>query len=276
MGDVLHLIKQPALLKIPTEIQTKVEDFPTVSVVTLLHNRPKFFPLAVMNYLGTDYPRSKLEWIIVDDSSPENRVTDALPKDDDSIHYYCFDSKMTIAEKRNIGVTKANHDIIAFMDDDDIYQPRHLLVRLAYLTHYNKQCSYASAIGCFHIGKLISTMNVPPLQYPPEYRCSEATLTFTRRFWEARPFEEKDSHNEGRHFLQSRYSDCVEVPFKPIIVSLLHSGNISNRAKNIGDTPNGCHFGLSDDLFKFITSLEKTEAPLEETGTEQVAVNVPT
>lgn len=271
MSNVLSSLKNPPYPKIPTEIQTKVDDFPKVSVVTLLHNRPKFFPLALMNYLGTDYPRSKLEWIIVDDSSNDNRIQDTLPKDDESIQYFCLDKKTSIAEKRNIGVSKANHDIIAFMDDDDIYQPRHLLVRLAYMDHYKKECSYSSAIGCFHISKLISTMNVPPLQYPPEYRCSEATLTFTRNFWEQQPFNDNDTHNEGRSFLQDRYKHCVEVPFKPIIVSLLHSNNISNRSKNIGDTPNGCHFGLSDDLFKFITSLEKVEEIGETEGVEVVA-----
>lgn len=259
MGKVLRLTKKPTYPKIPKEIQSKVEDFPTVSIVTLLHNRPKFFPLALMNYLGTDYPRSKLEWIIVDDSHPDLQVKDSIPSDDKSIHYHTLDTPTTIAEKRNLGVSKSQHSVIAFMDDDDIYQPRHLLVRLAYMNHYQKACSYASGIGCFHIGKLISTMNVPPLQYPPEYRCSEATLTFHKSFWEEKGFSSTDTNNEGRHFLQGRYHQCVEVPYKPIIVSLLHSDNISNRAKNIGDEPNGCHFGLSDELFQFITSLETSE-----------------
>ena len=254
--QVLKSLKNPRQPKIPQEIKTKSSELPTVSLITLTHNRPQFFPLALMNFKGTDYPSSKLEWIIVDDSDEGFGVEEKVPNDDETIRYFHQDTKQTIASKRNFGVSQARHEIIAFMDDDDIYPPRHLLIRLAYMNHYKKKCGYATSIGCFHIGKLISTMNVPPLQYPPECRSSEATLTFKKGFWEERGFCDEDEGDEGRYFLKGRYGECVEIPFRPIIISLLHSNNISNRVKHIGDEPNGCHFGLSDELFQFITSLE--------------------
>ena len=156
-------------------------------------------------------------------------------------------------------MSKAKYDIIAMMDDDDIYFPRNILLRYSYLKFYEKSCCYCSSIGCFHIKKIISSINVPPIQYPPELRISEATLCFKKSFWETRKFVDAENPDkngeEGTIFLQGRYQECVEMPWRDIIVSLLHSGNTSNRI-TVGDDPNGCHFGLSDSLFQWITSLD--------------------
>ena len=122
------------------------------------------------------------------------------------------------------------------MDDDDIYLPRHLLLRVANLQFYQKKCCYCSSIACFHINKIISTINVPPLPWPPEARVAEASLLFTKDFWEDRGFNDTDIGREGISFLSGRYSECVEVSWKEIIVSLLHSKNTSNRI-TVGDTP---------------------------------------
>ena len=173
-----------------------------------------------------------------------------------SVEYLSLDQKTSIGEKRNLAVKHSKHDIIMMMDDDDIYPPRHALIKVSYLRHYNKLCGFCTSIGCFHIKKLISTINVPPLEIPPENRVSEATLCFYRSFWNDRGFQDKDVGAEAEYFIKGRYDQCVNYPWRSVIVSLLHSNNISTRVKNIGDEPNGCHFGLSDELFSFITSLE--------------------
>lgn len=240
--------------KISKEIKLSIPDLPYVTIVTLTHNRREFFPLALSNYLGTDYPQDRLEWRIIDDSDPDHKVQDLIPKDS-NIHYHYVDPSHTIASKRNLGVQLAKGELIAMMDDDDIYLPRHLLLRVANLQFYQKQCCYCSSIACFHINKIISTINVPPLPWPPETRVAEASLLFTKSFWEKRTFNAEDVGREGISFLKGRYQSCVEVSWKEIMVSLLHSKNTSNRV-TVGDTPNGCHFGFSDQLFQLITNLD--------------------
>ena len=42
------------------------------------------------------------------------------------------------------------------------------------------------------------------------------------------------------------------------MVALLHNRNIRNDIKT-NKEPNGCHFGWSDELFLFITNLDKEE-----------------
>ena len=250
----LRKLKTDYLEKIPLEINQRTDELPYISVISLFKDRHEFFPLALMNYRGIDYPRDKLEWILVDDG--EYSVEELIPKDIGNYQYIRLEESHTVSAKRNIGVGKANYDIICMMDDDDIYQPRRLLIQLAYLKHYKKQICYCSSIGCFHIQKLVSTINVPPISLPPENRVSEATLCFYRDFWKERGFDTALKGEEATTFMKGRYDQAVEMPWKPIIVSLLHDSNLSNRVKNIPSSPNGCHFNLSDDLFKFITNLK--------------------
>jgi hypothetical protein len=282
LGNVIKKIQQQVMSgsipmeKIPMEIKESVDSLPGISIVTITRNRSRIFPLAVMNYLGIDYPRNRLEWIVVDDSDRDGRVESLLENEKiEHVHYHYLDKPLTIPQKRDFGVSKANYEIIAMMDDDDVYFPRNLLLRYAYLNFYQKSCSYCSSIGCFHIGKIISSINVPPIQYAPHQRSAEATLCFKKSFWEKQPFtdpEDPDKQgDEGQTFLAGRYDECVELPWREIIVSLLHSGNVSNRV-TIGNEPNGCHFGLSDDLFKWLTSLEET-AKVEEIKETEVAVS---
>ena len=77
---------------------------------------------------------------------------------------------------------------------------------------------------------------------------------FKKDFWLDKNFSDTNIQ-EASDFMSGRYSDCVEIPWKHVFISLLHNKNISNRI-TLGDEPNGCHFGWSDQLFLFITSLD--------------------
>jgi hypothetical protein len=57
----------------------KLEDCPPISVVTLTYNRRKFLDLAFHTLLITDYPKDKIEWIIVEDSDAvEEQASDKI------------------------------------------------------------------------------------------------------------------------------------------------------------------------------------------------------
>lgn len=241
--------------KIPLEISSKVDDLPYVSIVTLTRNRIEFSQLMIGNFTGIDYPSDKLEWIIVDDSDDGSELDLKDKPFFEKINYIKLSKVLSIGEKRNLAIKNAKYDYICFMDDDDIYFPRNLLIRLAYLNFYKKRCCYCSTIGSFHINKIISHINVPPFPLPFYQRVSEASLLFKKDFWLDKNFSDTNIQ-EASGFMIGRYSDCVEIPWKHVFISLLHNKNISNRI-TLGDEPNGCHFGLSDELFTYITNLQK-------------------
>ena len=55
-------------------------DLPKISVLTLTRNRSTYVPLMLNNWYGFNYPKDKLEWIILDDGSED--LTDLLPVED--------------------------------------------------------------------------------------------------------------------------------------------------------------------------------------------------
>lgn len=229
----------------------KEETLPKVSVVTITRDRRAFIPLAKYCFLAQGYPEEKLEWVIVDDG--KDQIKD-LVSDLPNVKYVLVDEPMTIGAKRNLGVEKASHDMLVMMDDDDVYPNNSLLTRVAFmLAEPTKECVFSTTIPCYDIHDKKSFMNVPPNTLPMCDRVSEATLAFTRSFWEKQKFPDEQIA-EGGAFIRGREHMCREVSPQDVIVSLVHSKNTSSRKTPAGEA-NGCHYGFSDDLFTLVSEI---------------------
>jgi len=164
------------------------------------------------------------------------------------------DEKMTIGAKRNLAVERASHDILVTMDDDDVYPNNSILTRVAHLMMEPAAgCLFTTVIPCYDIHETKSFMNVPPMTLPMSERVSEATLCFTRAFWEAGKFPDQQI-GEGNAFIHGREQMCREMSPQDIIVSLTHKKTTSSRKAPAGE-PNGCHYGFSDELFTLVSEI---------------------
>ena len=238
------------------------EDCPPISIVTLVHNRPKFVENACLNLLSTDYPKSKIEWVVVDDSDATESASNRILSMNDklapgTVKYVPLVKKKTIGEKRNIGVEKASHDIILMMDDDDHYPSTSFRRRVAWLLKGRTRpgCAVCTTIAMYDLLQGTSAVNVPPYSLSLAKRCSEATLTFTRAFWKARPFGATSS-SEGEAFLEGRENEILEMPPQQIIVALNHGKNISGRSVTKDDNAGkGCFWGFPKELLIFLHGL---------------------
>jgi glycosyltransferase involved in cell wall biosynthesis len=208
-------------------------------------------PLLKLNYENTSYPKDKIEMIVIDDGI--DNILNALPEGE-NIKHFKYNKKECIGRKRNMCVEKATNDIIVFWDDDDYYPVNSLINRVGNLLKSNKDCVFCSSIGCFHIQKLSSIINVSPIQYPLEKKVSESTLTFKKSFWKDKEFKYTDRLNEGEYFIEGRVDKCKEISWEGVIVQLLHSYNTNSKNIKI-DEKNGSHFGFSDEEFKLIKNL---------------------
>ena len=232
------------------------EDFPTVSIITPTFQRKKFFPLAIRNFQKMDYPADKVEWIIVEDGAQDDTVQDLLPIQD-NIRYFNLPDNLSIGEKRNYAVSKANNEIIVCMDDDDYYQPGSVKYRVACLEHLQKDVVACTSMGILDINKIISNMSVSSFIQEYYTRSYESSMAFRKSFWENNKFTDDNVH-EGRGLLEGNLDKYEEIPYHPIMISLKHYTNTNSRLKVTGKT-NGCHFNFSDELFELITSLEEQE-----------------
>ena len=72
-------------------------------------------------FLSQDYPKSRLEWIIIDDGTDkiEDLINEAnIPQ----IKYFKYDEQMVLGKKKkSYGMKKCKGNIIVYMDDDDYY-----------------------------------------------------------------------------------------------------------------------------------------------------------
>jgi hypothetical protein len=230
----------------------KESDLPDVSIVTITKDRRKFMPLAKYSYLIQSYPEDKIEWVIVDDG--DDPIEDTLFGVPNVKYVWC--KKMSVADKRNLGVQSAMYDIICMLDDDDVYPNNSILQRVAMLLKEpKKECVFCTTIPCYDIKKYSSFMNVPPITLPMSQRVSEATLGFTRKFWEERKFQSGVQIAEADAFIRDREQMCREISPQEVIVSLVHPLNTSSRKTPEMKEPNGCHYGFNEKLFALVSQI---------------------
>ena len=228
------------------------EDLPFVSIITPTRNRKNFFKLAVRNFLKTDYPEEKIEWIIIDDG--EEEIENMLPKKN-NIVYQKLNEKVSIGQKRNIAVEKAKAEYIFCMDDDDYYLPQSIKFRLASLIHLNKKVVSCSSLGIFEINNIISNLNISSYLKNYSDRIYTHTMAFRKSHWENNKFLDV-SKNEGKSLVQNHIKDYDEINWISVCITLKHENNLNNSIKIKGET-NGSHFNLNDEVFELITNIEK-------------------
>lgn len=237
-------------------------ELPMVAIITLTYNRRRWWANMARNILLTDYPPDKLCWIIADDSEAAERVDEDVVKfqsKNPHIHvkYLSFAKRLAVGDKRNKACAAAPADCSVFvmMDDDDHYPKNNILARVSWLRGLKVGCVYCSTLPMYDCARYISAMNVPPLTLMPAERSSEASLCFTREFWLEGKFPGPVSIAEGEAFLMGRESKTAEISPEGVIVSFIHSANLTSRRVPAATEPNGCHYGFDDEYFSYLCNL---------------------
>lgn len=209
---------------------------PFVSVCTPTFNRRPFIPSMIQMYKNQDYPKDRMEWIIIDDGSDpiEDLITEAQ-KEIPNIKYYKFDTKMHLGKKRNIMHEKSIGNILVYMDDDDYY-PHDRVSHAVQKLKDNKQamCAGSSEIYVYfkHIEKII--------QFGP-YSANHATagtFAFRRELLEnGNTYEDEAALAEEKKFLKDYTVPFVQLdPTKTILV-FSHEHNTFDKRKLL-ENPN--------------------------------------
>ncbi len=243
------------------------DDCPPITVLTLTYNRRKFIDLPMFNLLTTDYPRSKIEWLVVEDSDDQEKAASdkilkfAADHPEITVSYLPLAKKTPIGEKRNAGIERAAHDIVVMMDDDDFYPATSFRRRVAWLTKgafgpglgLKPKAVAATMLAMYDLMSGKSAVNVPPWALPLGARVSEASMAFYKSFWSERAFPSVNVA-EGEAWLAGREDEVLEIPPQQIIVALSHDANLSSR-KVPAEAPVSCFWGFDRDLLVFLHGL---------------------
>lgn len=95
-----------------------------VSVIIPSYNRPGMLFDAIESILNQTF--KYFELIVVDDGSPQSLAPVVDNFDDHRIRYHRFDENQGANAARNWGIEHANGEFIAFLDDDDRWEPTKL------------------------------------------------------------------------------------------------------------------------------------------------------
>jgi len=213
------------------------KDLPFVSVCTPTFNRRPFIPIMFECFRNQDYPKSRIEWIIVDDGT--DKIKDLIEKANiPQIRYFEIDKKLSLGAKRNYMHDHVKGDIIVYMDDDDYYPPERVSHAVERLESNKKAlCAGASEIYIFfkHIQKMIQCG-----PYGPNH-ATAGTFAFRKELLKLTRYEDHAAVAEERAFLKDYTIPFVQLdPMKAILV-FSHEHNTFDKRKML-DNPHPDYF----------------------------------
>ena len=114
-------------------------DRPLVSVIIAVSNGARYLAQALQSVLSQTYMRTEL--IVVDDGSVDN--SDKIARSHEQVRYISQHAA-GLAVARNVGVKAAQGELIAFIDQDDLWTPNKLDSQVGFLLQ-NAEIQYVNA-----------------------------------------------------------------------------------------------------------------------------------
>ena len=208
-----------------------MDKLPTVSIVTLLTDRRNFIPLLKACVELQDYDKSRIEWVIVDDSGLDSSEA---KKDfmDCSIQpfYISLSHKIALGRKRNISCQIASGEFIIFFDDDDIHYPNRISSNVLELTRRGRM----NIAGSSRQDMLdISTGNIYRHgPYGPNHAVA-STFFFRRELLKITAFRDSDKAGEEAYFLKNYSIPMHQLLPENTTIILAHDDNTIKKNRFI-------------------------------------------
>lgn len=106
-----------------------MKNTPLVSVILPTYNRTRYLGQTIESVLAQTY--ANYEIIVVDDGSTCDVKTALTPYMNNTPIRYIYQANQGLAAARNTGMRHANGEYLAFLDDDDLLEPRKFEIQLS-------------------------------------------------------------------------------------------------------------------------------------------------
>ena len=214
-----------------TKNTTPKKEYPMVSVCTPTFNRRPFIQNMFQSFMNQDYPKHRIEWIIVDDGT--DKIKDLIESSNiPQIRYFEVDKKMTLGAKRNYMHTFVRGSIVVYMDDDDYYPPERISHAVEKLQGNTSALCAGSSEIYIYFKHINSMYQCGP--YGPNH-ATAGTFAFRSELLKHSRYEETASVAEERAFLKDYTVPFVQLdPLKTILV-FSHEHNTFDKRKMLID-----------------------------------------
>ena len=233
------------------------KQLPFVSICTPTFNRRPFWEYTIKCFNHQDYPKDKMEWIIIDDGTD---LIEDLVKDIPEVKYFKYTEKMPLGKKRNIMHKKSSGDILVYMDDDDYYPPERVSHAVNMLqTHPNALCAGSSEIYIWfkHIQKMY--------QFGPynKNHATAGTFAFKRELLKDHSYEEHAALAEEKAFLKNYSVPFVQLEPKKTILVFSHIHNTFDKKKLLENGENQFQKTSTRTVDEFVKEADMKEFYME-------------
>lgn len=198
-------------------------EVPFVSLCTPTFNRRPFIPFIIQCIESQDYPKDKIEWIIVDDGTDKIEDTVShLPY----VKYFYYPEQMTLGKKRNLMHTKCSGDVLLYIDDDDYYPPDRISHAIDKLKSNPSFLIVGSTILYMYFEHIKQIYKCGP--YGTNH-ATAATFAFRKELLETCSYDDTAALAEEKHFLKNHTIPIFQLdPMKTILV-FSHVHNTFNK-----------------------------------------------
>ncbi len=217
----------PTLPKSPTH--------PFVSIITPTYNRRRFIPKLISYILAQEYPRERMEWVVLDDGTDAVEDLIAPYMSQLTIQYIRVTEKLNIGAKRNRLHAAARGEILVTMDDDDYYPPdrvSHAVITLR--AHKGARLAGASRNHLYFTDDG-TIWGVGP--YAPNH-ATFGTMAYTKAYAISHPCDETKLHAEEIEFTRQYTEPMVQLNPLKVMLVLCHTENtFSKNDLRVGNSP---------------------------------------
>lgn len=200
---------------------------PLVSICTPTFNRRPFIETMFQCFRNQTYPRSRMEWIIVDDGT--DKIQDLIINSGiTQIRYFQVAEKMTLGAKRNYMHSLTKGSILVYMDDDDYYPPERVAHAVEKLTQTPSALCAGSSELYIYFKHIKQMFQCGP--YGPNHSTA-GTFAFKRELLDQTRYEDHAALAEEKAFLKNYTIPFVQLdPMKTILV-FSHEHNTFDKRK---------------------------------------------
>ncbi len=101
-------------------IKKDIYKYPKISIITVCLNSEKTIKRCIESVLSQNYPKDKIEYIVIDGGSTD-KTTKIIKKKSNKIFYWHSKKDKGIYDAMNIGIKKSSGQIIGILNSDDFY-----------------------------------------------------------------------------------------------------------------------------------------------------------
>jgi glycosyltransferase involved in cell wall biosynthesis len=200
---------------------------PFVSVVTPTYNRRPFMKALIECFRHQDYPKDRMEWIILDDGTDSvEECFKEWAKDLPNIRYIRENEKQVIGVKRNRLNDEARGEIIVAMDDDDYYPPERVShVVQSFIKNPKVELAGATEIYMYYTD-IDKIYKVGPYG---NHHATNGTMAWRKSYSNKHRYNEAVTHAEEKSFLDDYKHPMIQLDTHKVMLVMSHSMNTFDK-----------------------------------------------